>query len=97
MDYAAQMRLRQAVFHWARGEVQTDPESHRRYEAFRARGHSSGRAHTARSFGQEWRAGANRAAARLDRSELGVRLKRSKGTRPCRIMGPQVGGPRCPP
>jgi transposase len=44
MRYAAQMRLRQAVFHWARGAVQTDPQSHRRYEALRARGHSYGRA-----------------------------------------------------
>jgi transposase len=44
MRYAVQMRLRQAVFHWARGAVQTDPQSHRRYEAFRARGHSYGRA-----------------------------------------------------
>jgi transposase len=44
MRYAAQMRLRQAVFHWARGAVQNDPQSHRRYEALRARGHSYGRA-----------------------------------------------------
>ena len=44
MRYAAQIRLRQAVFHWARGAVQTAPQSHRRYEALRARGHSYGRA-----------------------------------------------------
>ena len=44
MRYAAQMRLRQAVFFWARGAVLTDPKSHRRYEALRARGHSYGRA-----------------------------------------------------
>jgi len=44
MRYAAQKRLRQAVFHWARVAVQTDPQSHRRYEALRARGHSYGRA-----------------------------------------------------
>jgi len=44
MRYAAHVRLRQAVFHWARGAVQTDPQSQRRYQAFRARGHSYGRA-----------------------------------------------------
>ena len=44
MRYAAQIRLRQAVFHWARGAVQNDPKSHTRYEALRARGHSYGRA-----------------------------------------------------
>src|SRR4051794_10129678 len=42
MRYAAHVRLRQAVFHWARGAVQTDPQSQRRYQAFRARGHSYG-------------------------------------------------------
>jgi transposase len=44
MRYAAQQRLRQAVFHWARVAVQTDPKSQGRYEALRARGHSYGRA-----------------------------------------------------
>jgi hypothetical protein len=44
MRYAAQMRLRQAMFHWARGAVQNDPKSQRRYEALRTRGHSYGRA-----------------------------------------------------
>jgi transposase len=44
MRYAAQIRLRQAVFHWARVAVQNDPKSHSRYEALRARGHSYGRA-----------------------------------------------------
>ena len=44
MRYAAQIRLRQAVFHWARGAVQNDPKSHSRYQALRARGHSYGRA-----------------------------------------------------
>ena len=44
MRHAAHVRLRQAVFHWARGAVQTDPQSQRRYQAFRARGHSYGRA-----------------------------------------------------
>jgi transposase len=44
MRYAAQARLRQAVFHWARVAVQNDPKSKRRYEALRARGHSYGRA-----------------------------------------------------
>jgi hypothetical protein len=44
MRQAAQIRLRQAVFHWARVAVQNDPKSHSRYEALRARGHSYGRA-----------------------------------------------------
>jgi transposase len=44
MRYAAQVRLREAVFHWARVAVQHDPKSRARYEALRARGHSYGRA-----------------------------------------------------
>jgi hypothetical protein len=44
MRYAAQVRLRQAVFHWARVAVVHDPKSRSRYEALRARGHSYGRA-----------------------------------------------------
>jgi transposase len=44
MRYAAQARLRQAVFHWARVAVLHDPRSRSRYEALRARGHSYGRA-----------------------------------------------------
>ena len=44
MRYAAQVRLRQAVFYWARVAVQHDPKSRARYEALRARGHSYGRA-----------------------------------------------------
>jgi transposase len=44
MRHAAQARLRQAVFHWARMAVQKDPRSRSRYEALRARGHSCGRA-----------------------------------------------------
>jgi transposase len=40
MRHAAQTRLRQAVFHWARVAVQNDPRSRSRYEALRARGHS---------------------------------------------------------
>jgi transposase len=44
MRYAAQARLRQAVFHWARVAVMHDPTSRSRYEALRARGHSYGRA-----------------------------------------------------
>src|SRR4029450_8068265 len=44
MRYAAQTRLRQAVFHWARVAVQNDPKSRSRYDALRARGHSYGRA-----------------------------------------------------
>jgi transposase IS116/IS110/IS902 family protein len=44
MRYAAQIRLRNAVFHWARTAVQNDPKCRARYEALRARGHSYGRA-----------------------------------------------------
>jgi transposase len=44
MRYAAQARLRQAVFHWARVSIMHDPKSRDRYKAFRARGHSYGRA-----------------------------------------------------
>ena len=44
MRYAAQVRLRQAVFHWARVAVVHDPKSRSRYEALRARGRSYGRA-----------------------------------------------------
>ena len=44
MRYAAQVRLRQAVFHWARVAIVRDPKSRSRYEALRARGHSYGRA-----------------------------------------------------
>ena len=44
MRYAAQVRLRNAVFHWARVAVLNDPKCRGRYEALRARGHSYGRA-----------------------------------------------------
>lgn len=44
MRHAVQIRLRQAVFHWARAAVQNDPKSRCRYDALRARGHSYGRA-----------------------------------------------------
>src|SRR3954452_2442669 len=44
MRYAAQVRLRQAVFPWARIAVQIDRTCRGRYEALRARGHSYGRA-----------------------------------------------------
>ncbi len=44
MRYAAQIRLRNAVFHWARVAVLNDPKCGRRYAALRARGHSYGRA-----------------------------------------------------
>src|ERR671921_768350 len=44
MRYAAQVRLRNAVFHWARVAVLNDPTCRRRYAALRARGHSYGRA-----------------------------------------------------
>jgi transposase len=44
MRYAAHVRLRQAVFHWARVAIVHDPKSRSRYEALRDRGHSYGRA-----------------------------------------------------
>src|SRR3954465_3801179 len=44
MRYAAQVRLRNAVFHWARVAVLNDPKCRSRSAAFRARGHSYGRA-----------------------------------------------------
>jgi transposase len=44
MRHAAQGRLRQAVFHWARVAIMHDPKSRSRYEALRDRGHSYGRA-----------------------------------------------------
>jgi transposase len=44
MRYAAQARLRQAVFHWAHVAITRDPKCRSRYEALRARGHSYGRA-----------------------------------------------------
>ena len=43
MRYAAQVRLRNAVFHWARVAVLNDPKCASRYAALRARGHSYGR------------------------------------------------------
>jgi transposase len=44
MRHAANARVREAVFHWARVAVQNDPKSKSRYEALRARGCSYGRA-----------------------------------------------------
>ena len=37
---AAQVRLRDAVFHWSRVAAQRDPVSHGKYQALRARGHA---------------------------------------------------------
>jgi len=42
--YAAHVRLRDAVYHWARVAIQHDPKSRSRYAALRQRGHSHGRA-----------------------------------------------------
>lgn len=44
MRYAAQVRLRNAVFHWARVAALNDPKCRSRYAALRARGHCYGRA-----------------------------------------------------
>jgi transposase len=44
MRYAAHVRLRNTVYHWARVATQHDPKSKSRYVALRQRGHSHGRA-----------------------------------------------------
>ncbi len=44
MRYAAHVRLRQTIYHWARNATQHDPISKARYVALRRRGHSHGRA-----------------------------------------------------
>jgi Transposase IS116/IS110/IS902 family/Transposase len=44
MRYAAHVRLRNTVYHWARVATQHDRTSQRRYAALRQRGHSHGRA-----------------------------------------------------
>jgi transposase len=44
MRYAAHVRLRNTVYHWARVATQHDDKSHTRYAALRRRGHSHGRA-----------------------------------------------------
>jgi transposase len=44
MRYAAHVRLRQTVYHWARTAIQHDSKSKARYAALRRRGHSHGRA-----------------------------------------------------
>jgi len=43
MRYACHMRLRNAVYHWARVASQVDPKSRTAYAELRARGHSHGR------------------------------------------------------
>jgi transposase len=44
MRYAANVRLRNTVYHWARVASQRDPKCRARYAALRQRGHSHGRA-----------------------------------------------------
>jgi hypothetical protein len=44
MRQACHMRLRSAVYHWARVAIQHDELSRRRYAELRRRGHSHGRA-----------------------------------------------------
>jgi hypothetical protein len=44
MRYAAHVRLRNAVYHWARVATQHDPKSRDRYAALRRRGKPHGRA-----------------------------------------------------
>jgi hypothetical protein len=42
--YAAHVRLRNTVYHWARDASQRDAKCRARYAALRQRGHSHGRA-----------------------------------------------------
>lgn len=44
MRYAAHVRLRNTIYHWARVAIQHDPKSRSRYVALRQRGKSHGRA-----------------------------------------------------
>lgn len=44
MRYAAHVRLRNTIYHWARVASQRDPKCRARYAALRQRGHSHGRA-----------------------------------------------------
>ncbi len=44
MRQACHMRLRSAVYHWARVVIQHDELNRRRYAELRKRGHSHGRA-----------------------------------------------------
>lgn len=44
MRHACSVRLRSAVYHWARTATQHDPRAKARYVALRARGHTHGRA-----------------------------------------------------
>jgi len=44
MRQACQLRLRRAVYHWARVAAQCDPVWKKRYARLRARGHTPGRA-----------------------------------------------------
>jgi hypothetical protein len=44
MRYAAHVRLRNTVYHWARVASQRDPKCRARYAALRRRGKSHGRA-----------------------------------------------------
>ena len=44
MRYACNLRLRRALYHWARVAAQKDPKSRAGYADMRARGHSHGRA-----------------------------------------------------
>lgn len=44
MRYAAHVRLRNTVYHWARTATQHDPRCRAKYAALRQRGHSHGRA-----------------------------------------------------
>jgi transposase len=52
MRYACNTRLRNALYHWARTSLQTDPAARRYYDHLRARGHHHARA--LRSVADRW-------------------------------------------
>src|SRR5215468_3937661 len=68
MRYAAHVRLRRAVYHWARIATQHDPKSKARYAALRQRGHSHGRALRGVADCLVWLVSCCRSKRRLTRS-----------------------------
>jgi transposase len=52
MRYACKVRLRQALYHWARISIQRDPAARTYYDGLRARGH--GHARSLRSVADRW-------------------------------------------
>ena len=52
MQYACNLRLRKAAYHWGRTSIQHDPHARAYYDALRARGHQHARA--LRSVAERW-------------------------------------------